>query len=371
MSETTHVPITPSQPAPTEQTAEVEGLRLWLTAAVTLERGGGSARPVWKLAGRASVELAAVAAWVPDDAFGRAQLTGPRSFEIAVREPSEQSSLASGMPLFLTVTPAAEPASGSATEPASGQAPGRAEAAIWLAPWLAAVGGEGPGQRSEGPGQRSEAGVELSGAVAAVWVAGGRDDEGRRLGEVEYRGEAAAPPGWQLELTASPQPPPRALLVDGERPRLRLSWTTAALLAALAAPAPQLTLRASRSSDGEGAEAGVEGSSGEASCEPADADADADADPDADPDPDADADADPDADANPVERTCAAAVTMRVVRLGLTRGDPREVWPTSCDPSVRACLAALPSAESDTAACGSYRQVLACARSVDWPAAAE
>ena len=62
---------------------------------------------------------------------------------------------------------------------------------------------------------------------------------------------------------------------------------------------------------------------------------------------------------------------MRVVRLGLTRGDPREVWPTSCDPSVRACLAALPSAESDTAACGSYRQVLACARSVDWPAAAE
>jgi hypothetical protein len=55
-----------------------------------------------------------------------------------------------------------------------------------------------------------------------------------------------------------------------------------------------------------------------------------------------------------------AALDFEVNRLELTRDDPYQVWAESCEPAVKACLAALPAGQLDTERCGSYRQVLYC-----------
>jgi hypothetical protein len=257
-----------------ELEADVEGLGLRVSPVVQIEERDGAA--IWRVEGRASVALGSVASWVPDDAFGEAQLTGPRSFAITLRQPHEQNTMASGLPLFVTVSPV------------NGV---RAEAAIWLRPRL----GAGPGSGSTR--------IQPYATVKPVWVA----DEA--IGHLEYRGKVAVAPGWSLEPAS--EPAPRLTVLEDHR--VRLAWSFATLAATVAAiaqrPTPQLQLRARRGTE---------------------------------------------------VVTRAAALEMRAVRLGLTRDDPRDVWPTICVPSVRACLLTLPSLETDTEQCGSYRQVLAC-----------
>jgi hypothetical protein len=258
-----------------ELEASVDGLGLRVSPIVQIEERDGAV--IWRLEGRSTVALGSVASWVPDDAFGAAELTGPRSFAITFREPHEQNTVASGMPLFLTVSQV----SGA-----------RAEAAIWLRPRLEVGAGAAGSASLSGR-------IQPYATMKPVWVA---DDE---LGNLEYRGKVAVAAGWTLEPGAEPAPRLTAL----ENHRVRLAWSFNALAATLARPAPQLQLRAHRGSD---------------------------------------------------VATRAVTLEVRAVRLGLTREDPREVWPTLCEPSVRACLLALPSLETDTEACGSYRQVLAC-----------
>lgn len=124
-------------------------------------------------------------------------------------------------------------------------------------------------------------------------------------GDVSYRGRLGADPGWTISIASNPAP--EVGFLGGNL--VRLDWRFDALRAALEASAATLRGRAVRG-------------------------------------------------ATVLERS--AVIEVRVVRLGLTRRDPREVWPSACDERVRACLAALPPGQVDTEPCGSYRQVLAC-----------
>lgn len=57
----------------------------------------------------------------------------------------------------------------------------------------------------------------------------------------------------------------------------------------------------------------------------------------------------------------SARLVVRAVGLGLTAGDPYEVWPTpGCEPSVYTCVQAQPPNATDFGACGSYREVARC-----------
>lgn len=271
-------PALPAALAPLrELEASVSGLGLRVSPVVQIEDRDGSVR--WRVEGRATVALGSIASWVPDDAYGEAQLTGPRSFAITFRQPSEQNTIASGLPLFVTVSPV----NGA-----------RAEAAIWFRPRVDASAGSGGGR------------IRPYATVRPVWVT----DEA--LGHLEYRGLVAVAPAWSLELGGEPASLPSSSgprLVPLEDHRVRLAWSFSALAATVARSAPQLQLRARHGNEA-------------------------------------------------VLRT--AALEIRAVRLALTREDPRQVWPTRCEPAVRACLLTLPSLEADTEACGTYRQVLAC-----------
>jgi hypothetical protein len=250
--------------APAELTASVEGLRVQLAPVVTTESIDGATR--WRIDGRSSVDLASVASWVPDDAYGEASLTGPRTFSVELRDLSEQNTMASGLPLFLTMTEA----SGA-----------KAEAAIWFRPRLSA-----------GAGSRR---IRFYATVRPVWLGG----------DIVYRGRLAVDPGWSASILNTPAPQQVPL----EGGKLRLDWAFEPLAATLRQDLGVVRARAQHG-------------------------------------------------AQVVER--AAALEVRAVRLGLTRLDPREVWPTLCKPVVCACLAALPVGEPDTEGCGSYREVLAC-----------
>ena len=57
-----------------------------------------------------------------------------------------------------------------------------------------------------------------------------------------------------------------------------------------------------------------------------------------------------------------ARLGLSIARLGLTTGDPAEVWPPPvCEDAVSQCLQSLPAGASDTAACGDALEVMACA----------
>lgn len=257
-------PMSQAASAPRELRAHVEGLALSIDP--ILERCVVDGVAVWRLRGRSDVELSSVASWVSDDAFGSAELTSTRAFAITFRDPSEQNTMASGLPIFLTVTPA------------SGVP---AEAAIWVRPRVAAGAGAGL--------------IRFYATVQPRWVAG----------DVEYRGKVAVPPTWSVAIARAPGP----RTVELAPGKVRLAWTFDELAATLRAEAPQLTARAVR---------------GDAT----------------------------------VQRV--AALEVRVTRVGLTRGDPREVWPSVCKDSVRECLRALPADALDAETCGTYREVLAC-----------
>ena len=56
-----------------------------------------------------------------------------------------------------------------------------------------------------------------------------------------------------------------------------------------------------------------------------------------------------------------ARVGVSLKRLGMTSGDPLDVWPPeACDDEVKACLDDLPDGTSDTSACGEALEVLTC-----------
>lgn len=259
---------------PRELEARLEGIGLRVSPIVQLERRDGAV--VWRVEGRASVELSAVASWVPDDAYGRAELTGPRSFSITFRDASEQNTMASGLPLFLSVTP---------------RQGAPAEAAIWFRPRV---------ERAVGSGR-----IFPHATIQPVWVA--EESEGELHGAVEYRGKVTTPSDWSLESGESGDSAPRLTSLGGGK--WRLGWSFDALAATLRSQPPRFSLRARR---GE------------------------------------------------VVVTRMAELEIRAVRLAITRADPRQVWPSDCEPAVRACLAALPTPLSDTEPCGTYRQVLAC-----------
>lgn len=251
-------------PPARELSAELPDLRLWISPVVRREQRA------WHVEGRASVELRSVASWVPDDACGEARLTGSHSFTITLHQRADQSTLAAGAPLFVTLSPM------------SGR---RAEAAIWLGPKLVDdVGSSRLRWRPE---------------IAPVWVAG----------DVEYRGAVVPAPGWSLVPA-----PPLVARSSARGEELRPVWTFASLAEALASEASQLLVRARRGDEVVSRSAGVE---------------------------------------------------LRVLQLGVTRADPREVWPRVCELPVLACLEELAdrAAEGeavDVEACGSYRQVQAC-----------
>jgi hypothetical protein len=254
--------------APSQLGATVAGLTV--TVEPRLETCGGPGAATWRVRGRASAPLASISSWVPDDAFGAAQLIDDHAFTVEFREPSDRNTMASGLPLFLTLTPR----SGAPVH-----------AALWFRPRL-----------QTGAGASA---IRFYATVQPVWLAG----------DVEYRGRMAVAPPWPVSLTSVAAPRVVAL----EPGALRLAWTFDELDATLhRAPGAALHARAVRAEPAGGV----------------------------------------------AERS--ATLELRVRRLGLTLRDPREVWPTTCSPEVRACLAALPSGEQDTERCGSYRQVLAC-----------
>lgn len=229
----------------------------------------GEGGVLWRFRGRTSLALTELRSWVPDDAFASVEALAERRFEITVRDASEQNTLLSGMPLFLS---------------------GRMEdgrevsVALWLAPRLA------PQRASTG-----ESRLRYNVAIRPVWVGG----------DVSYRGRVSSHPSFAIQVLGSPSPATTGLGAG----RMRLDWSFDALREALSAMLPRLTAVAVRGTQRH-------------------------------------------------ER--AAKLGVQVARLGVTMLDPRVAWPTTCEPSVRACLRSLPLDQQDTESCGSYRQVLAC-----------
>jgi hypothetical protein len=247
-----------------ELTASIDGLTIHVSPLLQVESVNNVLQ--WRVDGRSSIDLGSVSSWVPDDAYAEATLTGPRTFSIVFRDPSERNTMASGLPLFVTVTPVdGVPA----------------DAAIWFRPRLAS-----------GPGSSR---VQFSATIKPIWVAG----------DVLYRGTVATEPGWKIAITSVPAPTITSPIAG----KVRLDWSFDILEQALRQRPSRLLVSAQR-------------------------------------------------DNAVVERS--AELQVRTLRLGLTRRDPREVWPRLCKDTVRACLISLPSGVVDTEPCGSYREVLAC-----------
>jgi hypothetical protein len=74
---------------------------LTVTLETRVDRRGRGDTLRWVARGSASADLEAVFAWVPDDAYGAATLTGARTFEVAVGAGSELNTVLSGLPLFV------------------------------------------------------------------------------------------------------------------------------------------------------------------------------------------------------------------------------------------------------------------------------
>lgn len=161
---------------------------------------------LWRFRGRSSQELSELRSWVPDDAFASVEPLGERRFEITVRDPSEQNTLLSGMPLFL-----------------SGRTEGGREvaAALWFQPRLAPQ-----------PASTAASRLRYNLAIRPIWVGG----------DVTYRGRLSAHPSFAIELVGSP-PPSTTSLGAG---RVRLDWAFDPLREALSAATPRITAVAVR-----------------------------------------------------------------------------------------------------------------------------
>ena len=141
--------------------------------------------------------------------------------------------------------------------------------------------------------------LSVKAPVAPVWVAG----------QLVYRGRATSSSPYASLLVSTPDDAAPAVVAEGAR-RWKLDWSFDRLVVAADPPTVPVTFTA-RSAAGA-----------------------------------------------TVSKT--AGLDFAVTELGLTRGDPYEVWATVCEPEVKACLAALPPGQLDTEACGTYRQVNWC-----------
>jgi len=79
----------------------VAGLTLTIDDAVVVRRDGNGMTATLKL--RTSRDLVSAFSFVPDDAFGTARLTGPRTVEIDLAGGYELNSILSGLPLFVSL----------------------------------------------------------------------------------------------------------------------------------------------------------------------------------------------------------------------------------------------------------------------------
>lgn len=166
----------------------------------------GEGGMLWRFRGKSSLALTELRSWVPDDAFASVESLPERRFEITVRDASEQNTLLSGMPLFLS---------------------GRIEdgrevsVALWLQPRLT------PQRASVG-----ESRLRYNLAIRPIWVAG----------DVAYRGRVSSHPSFAVQLFGAPPPATTALGAG----RVRLDWSFDALREALSATLPQITAVAVR-----------------------------------------------------------------------------------------------------------------------------
>lgn len=83
--------------------ARVGGLTMRLQRTATVSPGGLFGGPLVTVQGTTSEPIQDIWTWIPDDGFATVNLTGPRSFEIALDEPSEVNTMLAGLPLYFTV----------------------------------------------------------------------------------------------------------------------------------------------------------------------------------------------------------------------------------------------------------------------------
>ncbi|MCU0702269.1 MAG: hypothetical protein MUC96_37710 [Myxococcaceae bacterium] len=141
--------------------AELRGLTVSVKPVVTV-RVTGSQRK-WIVAGETNRDLDGAMSFVPDDAFGEATVTGPRTFEVAIAEGYELNSLLSGLRLLVNLTPR------GATRPIT--------AGIDLAPRFTSI--------------RGSTRLSLAAEIRPVYASGG----------LRYRGQVRAPVGSQVSAS--------------------------------------------------------------------------------------------------------------------------------------------------------------------------
>ncbi len=166
--------------APGPATAEVSGdgkadsaelrvragnLTLWIEPDATFAVEDGE--PILTVRGRTSRNLAEVSSWVPDDAFGEVEQTGPRTIVLRLRGGHEINSILSGLPIFL------------AFETVWG-AVHHHEARLVLSPRLSAVQGDG---------------FHLDDFIRPIFVRDDTDPLRYRLGVTYEVGPVSASPG--------------------------------------------------------------------------------------------------------------------------------------------------------------------------------
>jgi hypothetical protein len=85
-----------------EWRVRTSGTTVWLDPTLTTAKRNG--RDVYLVHGRASRNVSDVFSFVPDDAFGTAAATGPRTFEVALDAGGEMNSIAAGARLLIRLT---------------------------------------------------------------------------------------------------------------------------------------------------------------------------------------------------------------------------------------------------------------------------
>lgn len=191
--------------APAELRARVDGMTVWVDPIAVIGNDNGT--PLYVIEGRTSRNLASVQSWVPDDAFGSAEIISPRKFRLTLRSGHEQNTMLSGLPLFVTL----QPTTGAT-----------AQAAVWLAPRVTSVAGSSS--------------IYLGTSAGPVWVGG----------DVVYRASASLYNGYGgLAVRSSAGPAPT--VTPGAPGKAQLDWRFDALGPAIAAwGAPPITTTATK-----------------------------------------------------------------------------------------------------------------------------
>lgn len=82
-------------------------MSVWIDRAVRIRMVDGEPHAI--ISGRTSRNLDSAFAFVPDDAFGEAQVVGPRKFEVTLRAGHEINSIFSGLPLLVSLGAPSDP----------------------------------------------------------------------------------------------------------------------------------------------------------------------------------------------------------------------------------------------------------------------